>query len=743
MLCKLAWGNVRRAGRDYLVYLLTLTLGVAVFYAFNTVSMQADLAGIPMEGLSELLGEALGGLTYFLAAIMGFLMVYANNFIMKRRKKEFGLYQVLGMTRGRVALIMALETAIVSGAALVLGLLLGVGVSWVMTFFTASMFKAQISTFHFFFSLDALRLTVSCLVTIFVVTLAFNLRVVARTRLIGLMSASRQNEQVKMRKAWVSVALFAAGAALVGVAYARLLHDGFPIDLVGDELDQGMTQFEITTGMVTAGTIMLFFGLSGALLALVQRLRAVYWRGLNMFTLRQLAAKVNTVSLSMGVISMILFLAITSVTCGMSVASVMSENLEINNPVDVSSTYTYNSAVVSGFFEKLGGDGFAFARGPLDIYDNLRGIKLDDGSYGMAEKSANKASAPEELDARQVLGDHVQIDQYYSIPANTMDAPEVSPSALSRQLGIETPAAFGYTNSETFGLYVASESQYNALLSLRGLPQVSLGEDGYLITCDMGETASDLYDHFMSEGQTLTIAGHELRPVASKVDAKAGALGNSAMGSNPGTVIVPDAVLADANYTLAFSTLLANYRQDVTTKQGDDFFDGLVLTTLGEQDGGDLPCGYWSQTIVRRSEMYEQSNSMRGVISYLAIYIGFVLVVACAAILTIQQLSGVADSTRSYRVLSELGCETSEIRHSVLAQQAVFFVFPLVVGVAHSSVALHVIIDLVKVMGNISIGGTVGLTCAVFLAAYGGYFVLTYVMGTGIVRDAIRVRKSE
>lgn len=739
MLCRLAWGNVRRAGRDYLVYLLTLTLGVAVFYAFNTVSMQTDLAGISMEGLSELLGETLGGLTYFLAAIMGFLMVYANNFIMKRRKKEFGLYQVLGMTRGRVALIMALETVIVSGAALVLGLLLGVGVSWVMTFFTASMFKAQISTFHFFFSLDALRLTVACLVTIFVVTLAFNLRVVARTRLVGLMGASRQNEQVKMRRAWVSVALFVAGVALVGAAYARLLRDGFPINLVGDELNRGMTQFEITTGMVTAGTIMLFFGLSGALLALAQRLRAVYWRGLNMFTLRQLAAKVNTVSLSMGVISMILFLAITSVTCGMSVASVMSENLETNNPVDVSSTYSYNSAALSGFFEKLGGDGFAYARDPLDLYDNLRGIKLDAGSGSMTEKSADKADAPEELDARQVLGDHVQVDQYYSILANTTDAPEVSPTTLSRQLGIETPTAFAYTNSETFGLYVASESQYNALLALRGLPQVSLGGNGYLITCDMGETASDLYNQLMGEGKTLTIAGHELRPAASRVDVKAGALSNSAMGSNPGTVIVPDAVLAGANYTLAQSTLLANYRKDVSTKQGDDFFYDLALTG---QDGGELPDGYWSQTIIR-SEMYEQSNSMRGFISYLAIYIGFVLVVACAAILTIQQLSGVADSTRSYRVLSELGCETSEIRHSVLAQQAVFFVFPLVVGVAHSSVALHVIIDLVKVMGSISIGGTVGLTCAVFLAAYGGYFALTYVMGAGIVRDAIRVRKSE
>lgn len=97
MLCKLAWGNVRRAGRDYLVYLLTLTLGVTVFYAFNTISMQVDIAGIDEKGLAQVMGSMLGNLTYFLGGVMAFLMVYANNFIMKRRKKEFGLYQVLGM----------------------------------------------------------------------------------------------------------------------------------------------------------------------------------------------------------------------------------------------------------------------------------------------------------------------------------------------------------------------------------------------------------------------------------------------------------------------------------------------------------------------------------------------------------------------------------------------------------------------------------------------------------------------
>ena len=158
MLFKLAWGNVRRAGRDYLVYLLTLTLAVTVFYAFNTISVQVDIAGVTEQnaGMGETLGGIISGLTLFLAFVMGFLMVYANNFIMKRRKKEFGLYQVLGMSRGQVARIMALETVFVSAAALAFGIVLGVALSQVMVFFTASLFKTQIADFHFFFSRTAL-----------------------------------------------------------------------------------------------------------------------------------------------------------------------------------------------------------------------------------------------------------------------------------------------------------------------------------------------------------------------------------------------------------------------------------------------------------------------------------------------------------------------------------------------------------------------------------------------------------
>ena len=141
-----------------------------------------------------------------------------------------------------------------------------------------------------------------------------------------------------------------------------------------------------------------------------------------------------------------------------------------------------------------------------------------------------------------------------------------------------------------------------------------------------------------------------------------------------------------------------------------------------------------------RLQTYESTNSMNGLISYLAIYIGFVLVVACAAILTIQQLSGVADSSKNCRILSELGTSRHEIMRSVLVQQAIFFVFPLVMGEAHSLVALQVVIEIVALFGGMSIGGTVGMTCSIFLLCYGGYFLVTYLMSKGIVSDAIRVR---
>ena len=734
MLCKLAWGNVRRAGRDYLVYLLTLTLGVTVFYAFNTISMQVDIAGIDEEGLAQVMGSMLGYLTYFLAGVMAFLMVYANNFIMKRRKKEFGLYQVLGMGRGRVATIMALETVIVSVVAFVAGIVLGVGLSQLMTFFTASLFKTQIANFHFFFSVHAFNLTLACMLVMFVLTLLLNLRAVRRTKLIELMGAERRNESIKTRNPWIAIAIFAMGVVLVGVAYYRLLRDGFPLTATDSKLQEAMNQFGITTAMVTVGTFALFWGLSGMLIKLLQSLRGVYWRGLNMFIVRQLAAKVNTVCFSMGVIAMLLFLAITSVTCGMSIANVMNENLERYNPVDVSQMYVYYTP-----------DTFDYYKGYVNPSDEADRMALADTTvdlypawHGKDKSADNNDETGKKVNIADVAGEHVQIDSYLSYPLGGSD-PSVTPSEMCKTMGEKLPKAFGGSNADTMGLFVTPASQYNKLRQMMGEEPVSIGRDQYLLTCDMGGELVDLYTKYMAGGHALTLGGHTLKPATDKSDEDTAAIANSAMGSNPGTVVVADELLSQLNLQPYSSSLLVNYKQGMDTTEADESIKYTLLDNL-LVDGKEP--GFWG-AFITRSEMYTQAAQMNGLISYLAIYIGFVLVVACAAILSIQQLSNVADGSRSYRVLAQIGCDDRQIRHSVMAQQAVFFLFPLAVGLAHSFVALKVIIELVSIFGNMSIGGTVGLTCAIFLAAYGGYFLVTYLMSTGMVRAAIATRYSE
>ncbi len=727
MLCKLAWGNVRRAGRDYLIYLLTLALGVTVFYAFNTIAMQVDIAGIKTAGMREIMSELLSGTTIFLAAIMGFLMVYANNFIMKRRKREFGLYQVLGMTRGQVARVMAYETFIVSGAALVLGIICGIALSQVMVFFTASLFKTQISNFRFFVSWDALIITLECLIAIFVMTLLFNLRVVGRVKLVDLMTAERKHESFKTRNPLFAGIVCLVGFVLIVWAYWRLLHDGLPLTAPVEELDAAMRRFGMTTLMVTAGTIAFFFGLSGLLLKLLQTMRGVYWRGLNMFTVRQLAAKINTISMSMAIISMILFLAITSVTCGMSIASAMNESLLRCTPADFSCNVMYNNSEFDDSSEDGEVTKYVMPSAPYDIQTALEERGVDFASIAKGVQ---------------------QVDIYSSAPAGEED-PSIMLDDLIRRSKTTLPAGMDEATVMYQGIPTIKLSDYNKYLAFRGFDQVHLADNQYLITCDMGDTLDGMFNSILSAGTTITLGNKTLVPGADKVDPQAGAFCNSSLGLNSGTVVLPDAVVDEMGFALQYSSLLVNYRDGADHEKIDAEFADLssardagtgIGANIIQSDGSNI--GFWGESI-NRNEMIEQTDGMNGMISYLCIYIGFVLVIACAAIISIQQLSNVADSAKSVRVLSEVGCDTHAINHSVLLQQAVLFFFPLGIGIAHSAVALHVIINLVLLFGGFDIGGMVGVICVVFLIAYGGYFALTYGMSKGIVRGAVRVRHAE
>ena len=682
MLAKLAFGNMRKLLHDYAVYFLTLVLGVAVFYAFNTMSVQGDfLRGDVGETLSQV-GQILDGLTVFLAVILGFLMVYANNFLMRRRKKELGLYQVLGMRTGQVNVVLALETLLVAAVSFGVGIALGVLVSQVLLFVTARMFATTVQHFSFFFSTDAFMLTLACFGVIFVVMMLFNWITLRRVRLIDLMSSARQNEKQFVRRLPLSIVLTAAGLVLMGVAYWRLIRDGFPMD---NSMQGG---FIITTIMVAVGTFVFFYGLAGTLTALLTHMRGFYWRDLHVFTTRQIASRVNTTALSMGVIALILFLAMTAMTTGMSICNTLNAMVEKGTPYSASISVLPTDPVAD----------------PIDLEAEVAKVGIDLSAVG-SHATVRIAVIPSELEGA----------------TSTFQR-------ISELTGETIPKGFEHAMVGE----VVSLSDYNAARALLGMEPVSLADGQYLLLCNMDQV-EPFVNGGLEKGFSVTVGDVTLTPArATVIDDASAVLQDNGLGANPGTFVVADDLAASLpTYQQVIDVMYAG-----PTEEGDAALKGLeerLSDSLGERSA--------LTTVDTVTSVLADGTTTTGLISYMAIYIGFVLVIACVAILAIQQLSNASDSAGSYRTLSELGCSERLIFGSLRAQVAIAFALPLAVGLAHSLCAISVLNELVSAFGYSDAldGMTLGLV--LFALVYGGYLALTYRMAHGIVRSAVRTTR--
>lgn len=685
MFFRLALGNVRKSLRDYTVYFVTLVLGVTVFYAFNTISEQADFLSEDTRQMVKNVAMLMGFVTVFLAFVLGFLMVYANNYLVKRRKREFGLYQLLGMRQGQVSLILVLETLLASIASLLVGLAMGVLFSQILVFVTAALFNETVTNFSFRFSPEAALFTLICFSLVFVVMLVFNLRTLHKVRLVELMGASRVNERTRVRSLPVSVVGVMLGLALIIWSYARLLKDGLPINSA-----EQFGGFFLTTGIVTVGTLVLFYALSGVLLHVAHAFRGSYYRGLNMFTVRQLSSRINTVSLSMGVISLILFLAITSVSSGLGICAGISDSIRRQTPYDASLSLHYGHA------DDKGGGGVTYQ------YD------------------ADALLAAHGIDLSAISSQVVKVSSHYANDVD--DSDPLTIDTLSRRAGVSLPDSPLTNTYRDIPLSLISASDYNSLRRMGGLDAVDMGSDGYMVASNAGGALVRAYNDLLAARPTVSLRGRALKPVSNVVDeSSASTLSNSY--SSSGVFVVPDDLLADIKPTIIYVNL--NY--SVPKAEGDRFMSQALETLSSVKDDVGIVLG------TTRTEAETNSRGTSAIISYLAIYIGFVLVIACAAILAIQQLSSASDAAPSYLLLSELGCPTKMTMGSLLAQTLTFFLLPLVVALAHSAVALSQVMTVVSLIGRGNWAIPILITAVAFVAVYGTYLMVTYFMARGIV----------
>ena len=481
MYSKIAINNVKKRFKDYAIYFLTIAFAVCIFYSFNSIESQKALLDMNKNQAEymSLVTTLISYVSVFVSFILGGLILYANNFLIKKRKKELGIYMTLGMSKRKISKILLSETLIVGVLSLIAGLLLGLVVSQGLSLFTAKLFDVGMTEFKFIISSSAILKTVLYFALIFGVLMIFNTRIIAKYKLIDMLTAARKSEDIKIKNPIISSIIFISGIIILGTAYYLVTKSGLNPDKLGFKLS-------IVFGII--GTAGFFYGIAGFLLGVIQRSKNIYLKKLNIFVTRQISSKVNTNFVSMTVISLMLFITIVLLSTGLSFKSALEKGIVV--PFDAS--------------VKLFTDEENKYKSMEDVF---KAINYD---FNGKEPIFINGYIIDGIDANMILKDYAVGEFKKSLD-----------------------------NGKHRWEYIDAIkiSDYNKIRSLYGEEPLSINDNEILVTSNFTE-AKDSVKNFIKNSPQVSIAGKEYK-VANKEYLNE-AVYNSELADNVLTIIVPD-----------------------------------------------------------------------------------------------------------------------------------------------------------------------------------------------------------
>lgn len=501
MLCKLSISNIKKSFKDYAIYFVTLILGVCIFYIFNSMDSQTAMIVVSSRKgeIVGLLTELLSYVSVFVSFILGFLIIYASRFLIKKRNKEFGIYMTLGMSKRKISILLLLETFFIGLISLVVGLLLGIVLSQVTSIFVANMFEADMSKFAFNFSKSAMIKTIMYFGIIYFVVMIFNTIIINKNKLINLLQASKKQEKIKIRNSIVCIVLFVVSIAMLSAAY-YMVTEGFA------ELTKHSVNILLVPAMLgLAGTVIFFYSVAGMILKILSKCHRLYSKNLNTFIFKQISSKINTMVISISVICLMLFITLCLLSSAFTIKNYFNNSINKLAPAD---------------FELVG-----YYETGIDIEDSFNNFINDNEVLKNNVKDITFVT--EYRDKNFTYGDSVgdyeeELRQKY---------PFVKYDNLVNVMGV---------------------TDYNKLAKIYNMEEIILGDNEYAIVANY---ETDIYKEVLRRKNIVNIFGSKLEPFSDKIID-----GFDIMGGNPsnmGFFVVPDRLLNDANKYL--SILVGNY----------------------------------------------------------------------------------------------------------------------------------------------------------------------------------------
>lgn len=678
MLFKLALKNIRKSIKDYTIYFFTLILGISIFYIFNAMESQTILLNVSSSGkeIIKLMNSFLSGVSVFVSFVLGFLIIYASNFLIKRRKKEFGIYMTLGMSKGEISKILVFEMLFVGILSLIVGGILGIFLSQLMSVWVAKMFETDMSSFTFIFSSKALIKTILYFGIMYVIVLLFNTMSVSRCKLINLLQAGRKNEQVKIKNKFVSFLVFLISTIMLGYAYYQVT---FNVDQLSNQL------LLISIGLGCVGTYLLFWSLSGILLSLIRRSKKIYYKDLNSFVLQQMNSKINTTVFSMTIISILLFLTICILSSGLSIKDSMTKNLKTLSPMDFQATKFYHPK-----------EGIEYSETQLADLKNSTRESMSNLGFGDS-----------------FFKDIVEVDTYID-PALTM---EVAFGSTVEAIKKDYPYV-RLNTAET----IMTVSDYNRIAKAFQMETLSLGSDEYAIAGNY-DLILKYRNLALKEGVKITVSGKVYSPKYDSV--KYGFLDMNANPSNMGIIIVPDEAVNDSMLDKNYMT--ANY--NVSNDDEKEQFEERIQNIDNKSDE------MFNIDGVTKIIIYEASIGLGAMATFVGIYLGLIFLITSAAILALKELSESSDNKERYQMLRKIGVDEHMINQALWRQISLFFMFPLVIAIIHSIAGISFANQILISLGTDSMLPSIFMTTTFFLIIYGGYFVITYWSSKNVIQE--------
>lgn len=682
---KMAWGNIRKNRNIYLPYLLAASVMTALFYIQGSLCDMVDISS--MKG-KRMMSSLLGISTPITGIFSLVILFYVNSFVMKQRKKEFGLYNVLGMEKRHLVRLMSVEILLVAVFSLVFGISGGALFSQLFFLIFYKMIRME-ADLTMVIPRGAVIETLTLFGILFCLVLLYDIVAVIRTRPVELLKSESQGEREPKVHGL---------AALIGVA---ALTGGYVIAQKVESPMEAMLWFFAAALLVIIGTYGLFMAGSIALLKWMKKRECFYYRPSSFISVSGMLYRMKQNAAGLAGICILSTMVMVTIGASLCIFSGVGEGVRQEYPREYFLQMHYSEDLKPETYQDTTSD----VKKLVEAQMEENGSRVENMlSYTRCNMVYRKGKDGYEAE----MGDLADTNDYENLVYVQYLLREDYEANTGKKIEIPDDVAAFYESEE--GL-IPGETLLFGDYSIKGK---RLEEPV--------ETAvASRYSGIKKRVQVLLPGIEEMEKLTESLGKNFETYYGLEEGEGPG-----------AMYFLGW-----NWYFDISGKQepAEEFLEKLRSSWETEK------ASEWAyiSTFQNRTEEEEYLFQEYGTILFIGFFLGLIFLLATVLIIYYKQVTEGYDDRKRFVIMQDIGLSQAEVKKTIRTQVLLVFFLPLGAAGLHMAMAFKVLVKMMALFSayNIKLFSLcIGLTVAVFALVYFLVYTVTARIYYKIVSNA-------